>query len=168
MNLRDQLLKAGLVSEKEAKRSGHQKRVQAKQTGHKEAAQAQRQTEEEAARRALAEQREKDRQLNRRAKTDADQKAQGLQQKQRAKAACEKALREGVLPSWEGRRDYHFADGGIIRSIGVSEEAARRLEAGKAAIARLPDRENAYTVLVAGAATTLQEADPTRIAVFHR
>ncbi len=168
MSLREQMLKAGLISEKEAKQAGHQNRVQAKQTGHKEAVQAQRKTDEETARRALAEQREKDRELNLRAKGDTEEKARGLNQKQRAKAAVEKALREGVLPSWEGRRDYHFADGGFIRSIGVSEEAARRLENGKAAIARLPGRENAYTVLHAGAAATLQEADPTRIAVFHR
>ncbi len=168
MNLRDQMLKAGLISEEQAKRAGHQKRVKAKQAGHKEAEQAQRKTDQEAARRAREERQAKDRDLNLRVKVEADGKARSLNEKQRAKDALEKALREGVLPSWEGNRTYHFADGGLIRTIRVTEEAARRLEAGKAAIARLPGRENAYTVLHAGAATALNEADPTRIAVFHR
>jgi uncharacterized protein YaiL (DUF2058 family) len=167
-DLRDQLLKAGLVSDKEARKATHDKRVRAKETDVKGAPPRPQPGDDDETARALERQKARDRELNERARAEAAQKAGRLQERQQRQAALEKALREGVLPSWEGNRDYYFADGKTIQRLRVTEEAVRRLESGKAAIVRLPGGANGYTVLLAGAAEKLREADPAAIAAFHR
>lgn len=164
-SLRDQMLKAGLVSEKDARQSAHHKRQQAKAAkAHPPPPPA----EEDAAARALREQQAHDRDLNARAKAEAEARERELRERQHHEAALDKALREGVLHGWQGNRDYHFSDGGVVQRLRVTDEAARRLEAGKAAIVRLPGTAGGYAVVVAGAAEQLRQADPARIATFHR
>jgi len=164
-SLRDQMLKAGLVSEKDARQADHRKRQQAKAA---KAHPAPPPAEEDAAARALREQQARDRELNARAKAETEAKDREQRERQHREAALDKALRDGVLLGWEGNRDYHFSDGGTIQRIRVTDEAARRLEAGKAAIVRLPGPAGGYAVVVAGAAEQLRQADPARIATFHR
>ena len=49
----------------------------------------------------------------------------------------------------------------------MSGEAARRLEAGKAAIVRLGEGSARYTVLTAAAAATLRGVAPERVVVLY-
>jgi uncharacterized protein YaiL (DUF2058 family) len=166
MSLRDQMLKAGLISEKEAHQAEHKKRVRNKQTGGEEA-----RREEEARRREVERERERERAAHR---EQARERQGGQEQRERARQAEQKrqaviqaAYREGLVANSEGPRRYHYAVQGRIELLMVTEEAGRRLEAGQLAIAlgeRQPER---HCLLTAGAAKKLQEVAPECVLVFH-
>ncbi len=165
--LKDQMLKAGLVSKKDAKRAAHSQRVETKQTGREE---IERRAEAERAALALQveQQREADRRLAAQRKTEQEAREQALQAELRAAAQIDAALRDGRIEHWEGNRSYYFiAQGQEIEFLGVSDDAARRLAEGKAAIVRTGDPRSPFTLLHAGAAQRLRELAPGRIAAWH-
>lgn len=171
-DLKQQLIEAGLVSKEDARKASHDKRVRQKQ----QPPQAKRDKQAPAAqpRQALTPeqeaQRERDRALEaqrQQARADKESRA-GARQKR--KAAVAKALAEGVLEQWEGRRAYYFqvGDSPRIDTLQVTEEAARRLEAGKAAILAGGPGAPPFTVITAGAAARVAEVAADAIVCWHR
>lgn len=130
--LRDQLLKAGLVNDKQAKKAAKEQRKEANQ---RHGQQQNRQAEEEArreAQRAQQEKAERDRQLN----------------QQRQQAAAEKALSAQVrqladtnqVPDADGDIAFNFTDGANVKRIYVNEPARKRLSDGLLAIIKVDGR----------------------------
>ncbi len=166
-SLREQLVKAGLVTEEEAKRSAHQQRVKKPRTRPEARGRTPRATEaeqrpEDEARKA------RDRNLNEEAKTRRAEKERTAQGAQKGKSVLERAYREGALEHWEGPRTFYFQDGTRIESLRVTAEVARRLEAGTAAIVRLSPGAAHYTLLAAGPARELQAVSPETVVVLNR
>ena len=166
-SLREQLVKAGLVSEKEAKASAHRERVKEARTrpearGKRPRGAATEPRPEDEARKA------RDRKLNEGAKTRQGKKEQATQETQKGKSVLDRAFREGALEHWGGNRTFYFQDGTRIEFLRVSEEAARRLEAGTAAIVRHSPGAAHYTLLAAGAAKEVQAVSPETVVVLNR
>ncbi|HEX7926894.1 MAG TPA: DUF2058 family protein [bacterium] len=167
-SLRDEMLKAGLVSKKDAKRAAHTQRVETKETGREEA--ERRAAEERAAIAKQAEaQRIQDRETALKAHAEQSAKEQAAGAQARIAAQIESALREGKVEHWEGQRTYYFLAGEReLLFLNVSDDASRRLSEGKAAIVRSADSKSPYTLLHAGAAEKLAEVAPERIVTWHR
>ena len=165
-DLRDQLLKAGLITPEQAKKAGHEKRQDSKRLGHEgKAKQAEARGEE--ARQQQRQRKEQDRKRGEAEQRQHQQAESGKQERQHQKTLVERALREGALPRWEGNRPYYFSDGKQILFLLVNEEAARLLEAGKAAIVRAEGRTR-YALVQSGFALELAEGAPERLVTFHR
>ncbi|MCZ6749596.1 MAG: DUF2058 family protein [SAR324 cluster bacterium] len=165
-DLREQMLKAGLISQEQAKRSAHNQRVENKELGREGKA-----DRERAAKAGVKAQKQartaEDRKRGKAQREQRKGKERPRQLQQKAESALERILREGRMAKWEGNRTYYFADGRALESLKVTDEAARQLEAGKAAIVR-SDGRGRYTLLLSGAALQLLEATPERIVTFHR
>jgi uncharacterized protein len=167
-SLRDEMLKAGLVSKKDAKKAAHTQRVEIKETGREE---IERRAAEERA--AIAKQAEAQRELDRvaaaKVKAEQEAKEQAISAQARFTAQIESVLREGRVEHWEGQRAYYF----VVRDrevefLNVSDDASRRLSEGKAAIIHTSDSKAPYALLHAGAAEKLAEVAPERIVAWHR
>ena len=165
-DLRDQMLKAGLISEDQAKRGAHEKRQRNKQLGRDGREQEEKARREEV-RRADQQKAQQDKQRASEHVDKQKEKEHAVQEKQRKQALIERALAEGALPRWEGQRTYYFRDGKEVLYLLVIDEAARLLESGKAAIVRGPGRTR-YTVIQSGAALELVQGAPERVVTFHR
>jgi uncharacterized protein YaiL (DUF2058 family) len=166
MSLRDQMLKAGLISEKEARQAEHRKRVKSKQTHGEEP-----RREADARRQEVERERERERAAHRQREgerqSEQEKRERGRQAAQKRQAAIEAAYREGLVGNSDGPRRYYYAVQGRIELMMVSDEVGRRLEAGQLAIVqgeRLPQR---HCLLNAGAAKKLREVAPERILAFH-
>ena len=126
-NLRDQLLKAGLVSAKQAKQAAHQERVHRKEVGH-EAIEAERRMREEAHRRDAEEKKQHDR---------AVEEARRAEQVEAAKRDAVKLRIQGgwIKDATAGDRRFFFvAQGERITFLDLNERAMKRLQQGGAAI----------------------------------
>ena len=165
-DLRDQMLKAGLISEDQARRGAHEKRQRNKQLGKDGRAQEE-QARREEVRRADQQRAQQDKQRASEHIDKQQEKERAVQEKQRKQALVERALKEGALPRWEGQRTYYFRDGKEVLFLQVNDEAARLLEAGKAAIVRGTGRTR-FTVIHSGAALEMAEGAPERVVTFHR
>lgn len=126
-NLRDQLLKAGLVSAKQVKQAAHQDRVHRKEVGH-EGLEAERQAREDA-------QREEQE-----AKRIADRERAEEQKRAQAEEAKRNAVRMRIQNGWikdataGDRRFFFVASEQRITYLDLNERAQRRLQSGGAAI----------------------------------
>jgi uncharacterized protein YaiL (DUF2058 family) len=125
----DQFLKAGLVSKTELNKAQKSKNKQQKlkQKQKVEVVDA----AAVAARQAAAQQAERDRQLNRQRKEQAERKAVLAQVRQ--------LVEMNRLPSGDGDVGYHFQDGTLVRKLFVSPELHEKLGRGLLAIVRLDD-----------------------------
>jgi len=133
--LRDQLLKAGLVNDKQVKQAAKEKRKEHSQK------QGQAATIDETklqAQKAQGEKVERDRQLNLQRKQAAEQKAMAAQIRQLIEANRE-ARDEGDIP-------YHFIDSNKVKRLFVSERVRDQLSRGSLAIVRL---DNQYELVSA-------------------
>jgi uncharacterized protein YaiL (DUF2058 family) len=114
-------------------------------------------------------QRERDRKAAAQRNAEHAAREQAVQAQARAAGLVESALREGKVEHWEGNRAYYFvARGTEIEFLNVSDDAARRLSEGKAAIVRTGDPKAPYTLLHAGHAQKLAGAAPERVVAWHR
>jgi uncharacterized protein YaiL (DUF2058 family) len=132
LSLRDQLLKAGLVSEQQVQRAERDQRQQAyvaprgrkKHTGPS--------PQELAIQKAAAEKAAKDTELNRRKQEKLDRKAKFAQIKQ--------LVATHQVPRVETEDFYNFQDGTNIKRVPVNPELRGRLVAGTLAIVRCEGR----------------------------
>ena len=135
----DQFLKAGLVNKAQLNKANKSKSKQQKQKNKQkievvnEAAVA--------ARQAAAEQADRDRELNRQQKEEAERKAVHVQVRQ--------LIEFNRLPRDDGEVGYNFQDGSAIKKIFVSEEVHDKLARGLLAIARFDDRYEVIPSVVA-------------------
>jgi uncharacterized protein len=166
MSLRDQMLKAGLITEEQAKQAAHKQRVDNKQADPKERAQR-----SQAQRQQAQAQREAERTRHKEQARESGQqqaaKAQVHQQRQRSLSALEAAYRDGAIAHWEGARRYYYAAEGRVEWLMVSEDVVRKLEAGQAAIVAGERNRQRHVPLSAGAAKRLAEIEPARLIVLH-
>ena len=166
MSLKDQMVKAGLVSAKQARQVAHRERVERKQSGES-AAQLEAEARAEEVRREQEAQRVRDRQLAREQQAQQVERERQIQERERRQAQLDAALRDGRIEHWQGMRTYYFTDGIRIESLSVSDDAARRLQVGTAAIVRTDAPGAPYTLLNVAQAARLQELAPERVVMLH-
>jgi uncharacterized protein YaiL (DUF2058 family) len=131
LSLREQLLKAGLVTEKQAKQAERQTSQQAHQR-KKGSAPDPAAKQKAAAQQAAAAKLARDLELNRK----QQEKAQ-----RRARAAELRQLVEQLrVPRPESDEYYNFVDGGRIRRLQITPELRARLATGTVAIVRYDGR----------------------------
>ena len=151
-SLQDQLLKAGIVDQKKAKKIQQEKRKAAKSApkGHTRVDE-----NKERAQRALAEKAERDRELNRQQQAASEKKAIQAQIVQLIR--MNRVARDGDIP-------YQFTDGRKIKKIFVSPKLQDELTRGQLAIARL---EGNYELLPAAAARKIMQRDSEAIVLLN-
>ncbi len=160
MSLRDQLLQAGLVNERQAQATERQLRQQ--QRERQQLPKEKRATPSDA---ALASQRSqlaktaRDQELNRQQKEQADKRARLAQ--------IEQLIQQNCLPRPQTDERYNFVDGKTIRSIPADRIVRERLSRGEIAIVR---RNGAYELVPAEIAARVRERDERAViscAVAH-
>ena len=154
LSLRDQLLKAGLVSEKQAKQAGQQKQKQQRleKKGQVEVDDAQKRAAQE----AMAEKAARDQELNRQQQEKAEQKARSAQIKQ--------LIETTRLPKLNGEDYYNFVDDKKVKRISVNALMRNKLSSGGLAIVR---HGGGYEVVARDVALKIQERDARRIVLLN-
>lgn len=149
MSLRDQLLQAGLVNEKQAKETERQLRQQQRQ--RQQLPKDKRATPSEAelaSQRAHVAKAARDQELSRRQKEQADQRARHAQ--------IEQLIQQNRLPRPQTDERYNFVDGNKIRNIPADSSVRERLSRGEIAIVR---RHGGYELVPAEIAARIRERD---------
>ncbi len=150
-SLQDQLLKAGMVDEKQLKQADKDKRKQEK-VQRRSREQVVDETKQQA-QQALADKAERDRQLNKDKQQLAEQKAVAAQIKQ--------LIEVNRQSRGKGDSAYNFTDGKLIKKILVSDEALNQLSRGRLALVRLGEGEEAtYELVPAPVAEKIAQRDP--------
>ncbi len=154
LSLRDQLLKAGLVNEKQAKQASKQQQKQERleRKGQVEKDESLR----EAALKAHAEKVERDRELNRQQQEKVEQKARQAQVKQ--------LIETSRLPKIVGDDYYNFVDGKKVKRIAVNAMLRDKLSRGSLAIVR---HDGGYEMIPRDAALKIQERDKQRVVLLN-
>jgi uncharacterized protein YaiL (DUF2058 family) len=154
LSLRDQLLKAGLVNEKQAKQAGKQKQKENRLV-HKGQAEKD-ETARLAALQAKAEKAARDQELNRQQQEKAEQKARAAQVKQLIEASR--------LPKLTTEDYYNFVDDKKVKRLSVNNLMRDKLSRGSLAIVK---HGGGYEVLPREAALKIQEREPQRIVLLN-
>ncbi len=139
MSLQDQLLKAGLIDEKQANKIRKSKHKQVKQKQKNKI-----ETTNEAklaAQQAQAEKTERDRQLNQQRKAEAEHKAVAAQVRQ--------LVEMNRQPGDDGDIPYSFTDGTLVKRIIVTETQLKQLANGRLCIIKLDEQYELIPTLVA-------------------
>ncbi|MCC9004518.1 MAG: DUF2058 family protein [Candidatus Competibacter sp.] len=163
MSLRDELLKAGLVSadkikqlESDTRNQQHQRKksktLAAEETARQ--AEARRRAEAEAARK-----REQDRQLNQK---------RAAEKQRREEAARARQLIDGHrLNEPEAEQRYNFQDGRFVRSIRVTAAQRKALALGRLAIVQGDRSEFDFALIPREIALKLAEFVPERVLLLY-
>ncbi|MGC8519046.1 MAG: DUF2058 domain-containing protein [Steroidobacteraceae bacterium] len=149
MSLRDQLLQAGLVNERQAKETERQLRQE--QRGRQQLPKVKRATPSEAelaSQRARLAKANRDQTLNRQQKERTEKKAR--------RAQIEQLIEQHCLPRPQTDERYNFLDGNKIRSIPADRRVRERLMSGEIAIVR---HNAGYEFLPAEIAARIRERD---------
>jgi uncharacterized protein YaiL (DUF2058 family) len=149
MSLRDQLLQAGLVNEKQAREAERQEKQQ--QQGRQKLPKPQRglaSEQELAVRKAQQAKAARDQQLNRQQQDKADRKARLAQIRQ--------LIEQNRLPKVDCEQYYNFVDGNKIRRIAADASMRERLGRGEIAIVRY---DAGYEWVPAATAARIRERD---------
>lgn len=158
--LKDQLLKSGLVNQKQLKKAQLEKRKENRQIqgqGKSDPTDEERRRQQQAA----AEKAERDRQLNRQRKEEAERKAVAAQVRQLIEANRQ--------PKGESETPFHFEDGGKVKRLYLGEQARKQVTRGQLALVRLNGQYELVPAEVADkiaqrddAAIVLRNAPPSR------
>ncbi|MGH8255752.1 MAG: DUF2058 domain-containing protein [Steroidobacteraceae bacterium] len=149
MSLRDQLLQAGLVNEKQAREAERQ--LEQRQQGQRQLPKQRRDAPskaELAARQSQQAKAARDQELNRRQREEAQRKARVAQIKQ--------LIEQHRLPQGHTDESYHFTDGNRVRHIPADAAMRARLSRGEVAIVRCEGR---YELVPAETAARIRERD---------
>ncbi|WP_460121836.1 DUF2058 domain-containing protein [Pseudomonas sp. S2_C03] len=150
ISLRDQLLKAGLVNQKQAKQVGKEKQKQ-QRLAHKGQIELD-DSQQRAAQEAKAEKVKRDQELNRQQQEKAEAKARVAQIKQLIEATR--------LPKLTTEDYYNFVDDKKVKRLSVNTLMRNKLSNGSLAIVH---HGGGYEVIPREAALKIQERDPQRI-----
>ncbi|HEB63552.1 MAG TPA: DUF2058 domain-containing protein [Gammaproteobacteria bacterium] len=139
-SFQDQFLKAGLVNEKQVKKSKKAKYIKTKQAGKKKVEKV---VDENRlhVQKKLKEQAEKDRQLNLERQKEANLKAISAQIKQLIEVHHQADM--------VGETAYNFTDGTLIKKIYVSDIAVKQIANGRLAIVKWDDQYKIVPKIVA-------------------
>jgi uncharacterized protein YaiL (DUF2058 family) len=154
MSLRDQLLKAGLVNEKQAKQAVKQKQKQSRME-HRGQTEKDR-SQELAVQQAQAEKLAKDQELNRAQEDKKRRKAEQAQIKQ--------LIETSRLPKLTTEDYYNFVDDKKVKRLSVNVMMRDKLSKGSLAIVRFEGR---YEVVPRATAERIQERDPKRVVLLN-
>lgn len=155
MSLRDQLLQAGLATERQAKEAERQLRKQ--ERGRQQLSKEKRATPTEAelaAQRAQLAKASRDQELSRQLKEQADKRARHAQ--------IEQLIQQNCLPRCATDERYNFVDGNRIRSIPADHIVRGRLSRGEIAVVR---RDGGYELVPAEIAARIRERDEGAVIV---
>lgn len=154
MSLRDQLLKAGLVNEKQVKQAGKQQKKQERleKKGQVEVDDARQQ----AALLIRTEKLARDQELNRQQQAKAEQKARAAQVKQ--------LIETTRLPKLTTEDYYNFVDEKKVKRISVNALMRNKLSGGALAIVR---HAGGYEVVSREVALKIQERDARRVVLLN-
>ena len=156
-NLRDKLLKAGLVTEKQAKESAREQK-QASPRAHRE--REQQISEEERQRREAFAAREAE--LAEERRKEAAKQAEARMQSERA-LRLRQLVETNRVREPPGEVNFHFVKrSGKIGRLAVSPETAKLLESGAAAVVEDPGQPE-HAVVPSEAAKRIYEVDPQAI-----
>jgi uncharacterized protein len=147
-SLRDQLIQAGLVTEKQARLATQQGRPP-QQSRHKPPRIPEHQL---AAQRAQANKAARDQELNRSQQAKAERAARRAQVRQ--------LVEQNQVPRVESDDYYNFVDGARIKRIAVNSVMREQLNRGELRIVRC---DNRYALVPAAAAARIGERDPAAI-----
>lgn len=153
LSLREQLLQAGLVTDKQAKqaeRASSDQRHRATKGGKRTTPPQAAPTK--AAQQAQAAKLLRDQELNRKQQEKAARKARAAQLRQ--------LVEQLRVPRAESDDYFNFVDGGRVRRLPVTPELRTRLVAGSLVIVRC---DGHYDLVPAEAATRIREREPTAI-----
>ncbi len=158
-SLQDQLMKAGLVDQKQAKKVNRDKRKQEKL----ERKSKQKQVDEAKlqAHRAQEEKAERDRQLNREREAQAEQRAIAAQIRQMIEV--NRQSKDGGRGS--ANTAYNFTDNKKIKKIYVAESLVNQLTRGHLAIVRLGEE---YELVPRVVAEKIRQRDESVVLVCHQ
>ncbi len=153
-SLQDQFLKAGLVSQKEAKQASKNKRK-------KDKAQRKGQPQEEDRQKATLQQKvkaqaDKDRQLNLQHKMEAEKKAIAAQ--------IQQLVDMNKIDLEQNETDYSFTDGKSVKKLYAPEKIQIKLGKGFLAIVR---DQKTYAIVTKAVAEKIAQRDESRIVVLH-
>lgn len=154
LSLRDQLLKAGLVNQKQAKQVSKDKQKEQRLV-HKGQAQAD-DTQKRAAQEAMAEKARRDQELNRQQQEKVEQKARVAQIKQ--------LIEVSRLPKLTTEDYYNFVDDKKVKRISVNALMRNKLSSGSLAIVH---HGGGYEIIPREAALKIQERDPRRVVLLN-
>ncbi|MBP0942979.1 DUF2058 domain-containing protein [Pseudomonas alliivorans] len=154
ISLRDQLLKAGLVNQKQAKQVSKEKQKEQRLV-HKGQAQVD-DSQKRAAQEALAEKVKRDQELNRQQQEKVEQKARTAQVKQLIEASR--------LPKLTTEDYYNFVDDKKVKRISVNTLVRNKLSSGSLAIVH---HGGGYEIIPREAALKIQERDPRRVVLLN-
>jgi uncharacterized protein YaiL (DUF2058 family) len=154
ISLRDQLLKAGLVNQKQVKQvsKNQQKQKRMEHKGQVEVDDSQQRLAQE----AMAEKVKRDQELNRQQQEKVEQKAKAAQVKQ--------LIEVSRLPKLSTEDYYNFVDDKKVKRLSVNTLMRSKLSSGSLAIVR---HGGAYEVIPREAALKIQERDPQRIVLLN-
>jgi uncharacterized protein YaiL (DUF2058 family) len=156
LSLREQLLKAGLVTEKQVEDAErHKKRQHFNQPRPRKGAPPPPTQQQLAAQKAAAEKAARDAELNRKKQDKAERKAKFAQIRQ--------LVEQHHVPRVETDDYYNFVDGKNIRRVSVTPELRERLVAGQLAIVR---NEGRYAFVPAEVADDIR-ARVERAVIHH-
>ena len=150
-SLRDQLLKAGLVSEQQIKQTQSKKRKQ------KRAIDPDEQARQREAARAAAEKKRHDLELNRQRDEEARRKAEVV--------ALWQLVRDNRIARDHGDLAYNFSDGKTLKRLYVNSEQQRGLVEGRLAIVR---QDAFYELVPVAIAERLASHDPALVLVHNQ
>lgn len=150
LSLRDQLLKAGLVNQKQVSQANKAEKKQ-KRLEHKGQVEVD-DSQQRMAKEAMAEKAKRDQELNRQQQEKAEQKARAAQIKQLIEATR--------LPKLNTEDYYNFVDDKKVKRISVNTLMRNKLSSGSLAIVH---HAGGYEVIPREAALKIQERDPQRI-----
>jgi len=154
---REQLLKAGLATKKQAKAAAHEENLARRQRRKEADGESEVPTPEQiAAQKAIEEKRERDRMLN--LEREAEQRAQALH------AQSDDLIKQHELRNTKGPVDYKFADEGKVKSLLVSPEVQKQLRDGVTGIVW---GSGGYHLVPRAAAEKIEERTPDRLVLLN-
>jgi uncharacterized protein YaiL (DUF2058 family) len=154
ISLQEQLLKAGLVKEKQLKKSNSDKRKQVRQQQHSKAGVVDQ--AKEAAKQALADKAQRDREIAQQRNREAETKAVAAQIRQ--------IITMNRQAKNTGELAYNFVDQKKIKALYVDQKTLDHLSLGLLAIAKL---DEIYEIVPQAAALKIQQRDPGSIIVCN-
>ncbi len=154
ISLRDQLLKAGLVNQKQVKQvsKNQQKQKRLEQKGQVEVDD----TQQRLAKEAMAEKVKRDQELNRQQQEKAEEKARAAQVKQ--------LIEVSRLPKLNTEDYYNFVDDKKVKRLSVNALMRAKLSSGSLAIVH---HAGGYEVIPREVALKIQERAPERIVLLN-
>ncbi|MDH5257423.1 MAG: DUF2058 domain-containing protein [Gammaproteobacteria bacterium] len=158
--LQEQLLKAGLTTEKKIKKEIHAKNKVAKQNKKKKNKRVEVDENKLIAQKATEEKRQRDRELNKQKEDAAKQKAIISQIKQ--------LIETSKINTDTGDVSYNFEDNKVVKKIHVTETMHDQISRGKLAIVKFSEkREDKYEIVPSNVAKKIQDRDPKYIIVLN-